>query len=73
MSKGGRAKTCYFKNETMKKFKLRNLDCASCASKIESKLAQLDEVRFVTMNFANSLMTIDSDNLEKVKGRINGD
>lgn len=57
----------------MKKFKLRNLDCASCASKIESKLAQLDEVRFVTMNFANSLMTIDSDNLEKVKGRINGD
>jgi len=54
----------------MKKYKLKNLDCASCASKIEDKLTKLGEVKFVTVNFANSTMTIDTDNLEKVKARI---
>ena len=54
----------------MKKYKLKNLDCASCASKIEDNLTKLGEVKFVTVNFANSTMTIDTDNLEKVKARI---
>ncbi len=54
----------------MKKYKLKNLDCASCASKIEDSLAKLDEVRFVTVNFATSSMTIDADDFERVKGRI---
>ncbi|MFA6270871.1 MAG: heavy metal translocating P-type ATPase [Candidatus Paceibacterota bacterium] len=54
----------------MKKYALKNLDCASCASKIESSLAKLDEVKFVTVNFANATMTIDTGNLEKVKARI---
>ena len=54
----------------MKKYQLKNLDCASCASKIESSLAKLDEVKFVTVNFANATMTIDTGNLEKVKARI---
>ncbi|PIQ35270.1 MAG: cadmium-translocating P-type ATPase, partial [Bacteroidetes bacterium CG18_big_fil_WC_8_21_14_2_50_41_14] len=46
------------------------LDCASCASKIESSLTKLGDVKFVTVNFANSTMTIDTDNLDKVKARI---
>jgi len=54
----------------MKKYKLKNLDCASCAAKIEDNLTKLSEVKFVTVNFANSTMTIDTDNLEKVKSRI---
>ncbi len=54
----------------MKKFRLKNLDCASCALKIEDNLTKLGEVKFVTVNFANSTMTIDTDNLEKVKARI---
>jgi Cd2+/Zn2+-exporting ATPase len=54
----------------MKKYKLKNLDCASCASKIEDNLIKLDEVKFVTVNFANSTMTIDTDNIEKVKAQI---
>jgi len=54
----------------MKKYKLNNLDCASCASKIEKSLSKLEEVKFVTVNFANATMTIDTDNLEKVKARI---
>ncbi|MHB9055870.1 MAG: heavy metal translocating P-type ATPase [Paludibacteraceae bacterium] len=54
----------------MKKYKLNNLDCASCASKIENSLSKLEGVKFVTVNFANATMTIDTDNLEKVKARI---
>jgi Cd2+/Zn2+-exporting ATPase len=54
----------------MKKYKLNNLDCASCASKIENCLSKLEEVKFVTVNFANSTMTIDTDNIEKVKSKI---
>ena len=54
----------------MKKYTLKNLDCASCAAKIEDNLTKLGEVKFVAVNFANSTMTIDTDNLEKVKARI---
>ncbi|MFY9150891.1 MAG: heavy metal translocating P-type ATPase [Prolixibacteraceae bacterium] len=54
----------------MKKYTLKNLDCASCASKIEANLTKLGEVKFVNVNFANSTMTIDTDNLEKVKACI---
>lgn len=54
----------------MKKYKLKNLDCASCASKIEDNLTRLENVKFVSVNFANSSMTIDTDNLEKVKSKI---
>jgi len=50
----------------MRKYKLNNLDCASCASKIESQLSKLDEVKFVSVNFANASMTIDTVNIEKV-------
>lgn len=54
----------------MKKYKLKNLDCASCASKIEDNLTKLEDVKFVSVNFANSSMTIDTDNLDKVKSKI---
>ena len=54
----------------MKKYKLNKLDCASCASKIENSLSKLEEVKSVTVNFANATMTIDTDNIEKVKARI---
>ncbi len=54
----------------MKKYKLNNLDCASCASKIESSLSKLEEVKFVSVSFANATMTIDTDNIEKVKSSI---
>ncbi|MFA5819966.1 MAG: heavy metal translocating P-type ATPase, partial [Bacteroidales bacterium] len=53
-----------------KKYKLKNLDCASCASKIEDNLTKLDGVKFVNVSFANSTLTIDADNIEKVKTRI---
>jgi Cd2+/Zn2+-exporting ATPase len=54
----------------MKKYKLNNLDCASCATKIENSLSKLEEVKFVSVSFANATMTIDTDNIEKVKSSI---
>jgi len=51
----------------MKKYKLNNLDCASCASKIEDHLSKMDEVKFVNVNFPNYSMVIDTDDIEKVK------
>jgi Zn2+/Cd2+-exporting ATPase len=45
----------------MKKYHLKNLDCASCAAKIERGVSQLDEVKFVSVNFATSTMTLDSE------------
>jgi Co/Zn/Cd efflux system component len=54
----------------MKKYKLNNLDCASCANKIENSLSKLEGVKFVTVNFANATMTIDTDDIEKVKSKI---
>ena len=54
----------------MKKYKLKNLDCASCASKIEDSLSKLNEVKFVTVNFATASMTIETNDLEKVKKKI---
>lgn len=54
----------------MKKYKLNNLDCASCASKIENSLSKMEEVKFVSVNFANATMTIDANNIEKVKAKI---
>ncbi len=54
----------------MEKYTLKNLDCASCASKIEDNLTKLEEVKFVNVNFATSSMTIDTDDIEKVKNKI---
>jgi len=54
----------------MKKYKIKNLSCASCASKIEDGVAKLEEVNFVSVNFANSFIQVDTEDLEKVKKKI---
>ncbi|MCU7496766.1 MAG: cadmium-translocating P-type ATPase [Ignavibacteria bacterium] len=51
----------------MQKYKLINIDCASCAAKIENNLTKLKDVRYVSVNFAESVMFIDTDNIEKVR------
>ena len=42
----------------MKKYQLKNIDCASCAANIEKGLSKLEEVKFVSVSFANSSMMI---------------
>jgi Zn2+/Cd2+-exporting ATPase len=54
----------------MKKYHLKNLDCASCAAKIERGVSQLDEVKFVSVNFATSTMTLDSEDDGKALARL---
>lgn len=54
----------------MKKYQLKNIDCASCAAKIENELTKLEEVKFVSVHFATSTLHIETDNLDKVKIKI---
>lgn len=54
----------------MKKYQLKNIDCASCAAKIEKGVAKLEQVKFVSVNFANSTMVIDTPDIETVKQKI---
>lgn len=45
----------------MKKFNLKNLDCANCAAKIEESVAKIDGVNSVSVNFFTTTMKIDFD------------
>ncbi|MCL5030849.1 MAG: cadmium-translocating P-type ATPase [Bacteroidetes bacterium] len=54
----------------MKKYQLKNIDCASCAAKIEDGLSKMPEVKFVSVNFANSTLQIDTPDIEEVKLKI---
>ena len=54
----------------MKKYQLKNIDCASCAAKIEEGVAKLEQVKFVSVNFANSTLQIDTSDIEEVKQKI---
>ncbi len=46
------------------------MSCASCAAKIEDGVAKLEEVEFVSVNFANSTIQIETKNIEIVKKKI---
>ncbi|MHB1687870.1 MAG: heavy metal translocating P-type ATPase [Ignavibacteriaceae bacterium] len=54
----------------MKKYQLKNIDCASCAAKIEDELSKLESVKFVSVNFATSTLLIDTENIDKAKAKI---
>jgi len=46
------------------------MDCASCAAKIEDGLSKMSVVKFVTVNFVNSSLEIDTENIDSVKQKI---
>src|SRR5690554_1868554 len=54
----------------MEKYRIKNMDCASCAARIEEGIRKLDDVRFVSVNFATSSVTLDAVSLDNVKQRI---
>nr|WP_314531341.1 cation transporter [uncultured Fusobacterium sp.] len=57
----------------MKKiFKLEGLNCAHCASVIEEKVAKVEGVRSVMVNFMTTKMTLESvdNNIEEVVGKV---
>ncbi len=50
----------------MKKYKLKNLDCANCAIKIERELKKQKDVKFAAVNFSTSELVVDAKNIENV-------
>lgn len=54
----------------MFELKLKNLDCASCVDKIESRLKKLDNVGLVNINLLTSTLKIDYNDLSKIKSAI---
>jgi copper chaperone CopZ len=44
-----------------KSFRLVGLDCANCASKMETAIKKLDGVTSATVNFMTTKMTIEGD------------
>ena len=54
----------------MKTYKLKNLDCANCALKIQTELQKLDTVEKVSVNFATCSMNIKTNNMDNVTKKI---
>ena len=44
-----------------KTYKLRDLDCANCAAKMENAIGKLPEVSSVTVSFMTQKMTVEYD------------
>lgn len=44
-----------------KTFKLEGLDCANCAAKMEAKIAKLNGVNEVSVNFMSGKMILDAE------------
>ncbi|WP_160212233.1 cation transporter [Adlercreutzia aquisgranensis] len=45
----------------IKTFKLRDLDCANCAAKMENAINQLDGVNSARVSFMTQKLTLDAD------------
>ena len=46
----------------MKKYRLKDLDCPNCAAEIEKNLRKLGGVHAAELNFATSVLALDTDN-----------
>lgn len=47
-----------------KSFKLDEIDCANCARELQEKLAKLDGVQNVSVNFMTQKLTLEADDAE---------
>ena len=52
---------------TRKEFILEGLDCASCASKIESKVNELEDVKSASLNFVTKTLVIQTEDVSKLE------
>lgn len=48
-----------------KAYRLKDLDCAACAAKLESHLAKIDGVSSVSVNFMYQKLIVDFDETRK--------
>ena len=44
-----------------KRYKLTNLDCASCAAKMEDTICKIDGVTAATVNFLQQKLTVEAE------------
>ena len=49
------------------KFKIKNLDCANCAKKIEDKIASTDGYKNVVLNYSTLKLTFETEKQEPLK------
>ena len=54
----------------IKKYQLKNLDCANCAQRIEDGVKELSEVNFASVNFATATLHLDTQDLGAVERLI---
>ena len=47
-----------------KQFKLDEIDCANCARELQDKLAKLESVKSVSVNFMTQKLTLEADDAE---------
>lgn len=52
-----------------KTFRLEGLDCANCASKIETAISKLDGITSVTVNFLTTKLIIEAED-DKIEGIV---
>lgn len=57
-------------NNGIEKYSITNIDCASCAAKIEGNIQKLEGVSYVSLDFANQTLHIQTDDLETVISQI---
>ena len=50
-----------------KAFRLKDLDCAACAAKLQSHLEKIDGINSVSVNFIYQKMIVDFDEAKKTK------
>ena len=55
------------REERMQTYRLKNLDCADCARKIEDGLKEQTFVQSVSVDFATLSMKIDTDDMNRVR------
>jgi Cd2+/Zn2+-exporting ATPase len=54
----------------MQKYIIKNIDCPNCALKLEEEINKLPQVNFASINFAESILTLDTSDLASVKKTI---
>lgn len=54
----------------VKKYIIKNIDCSSCAAKIESSVSKLKSVSYISLDFANQILHLQTDNLEQIITQI---
>ena len=54
----------------IKKYTLKNLDCASCAHKIENMINQREDINEATLSFANGLLSYRYTRIRKAYSSI---